>query len=211
MSKVYLKIKVKSLAEEAKIIRLDENKYKRRAHYLREGEVPTRKWKNDWTGLRAGGLPSQEILLYAVDANRMLVPASAPDTRGDDRNLWFGLRAHRRTVVRSEARSAQLAYAYLRHRPYHTVEQSCWTLPEFTRVADLVIKYGPFVGEERFNKDQRDYIEDERKVNRGAAATERMRRAVVLKDLEAWYGGWSIGNRGKHTARVQKKVLQPQH
>lgn len=91
MSTVYLKVKIKSLAVEAAIIRKEEN--------------------------------------------RIACAGAKTDT-------WWSLRYHRIQDVRSEARSAQLAYAMLRNRPYQALEAKCYEKPNVARIAELVRKYG---------------------------------------------------------------------
>ncbi len=49
---------------------------------------------------------------------------------------------HRIQDVRREARSALLAYGYLRGRAYKRLENKCITPPDWKRVAQLVKKYG---------------------------------------------------------------------
>lgn len=86
--KVYLKIKIMSLAAEARIIRRE-----------------TRRW-----------------------------PGDSPQR--------FGLYFHRITDVRSEARSACLAYGFLRGRDYSRMEQPGSSRPDWKRVEEIVKKYG---------------------------------------------------------------------
>jgi hypothetical protein len=100
MSLAYLKVKIKSLAAEARIIRHEE-------------EV----WRHRET------------------------------ERG--RPTFFGLRSHRKLDVRTEARAAQLAYAFLRGRPYSHTEPtgkdngSRQSNPiDWVRVTKLAAKYG---------------------------------------------------------------------
>ena len=50
---------------------------------------------------------------------------------------------HRVWDVRREQRASQLAYAFIRGRPYHQVEQSTHTPPPRARVKRLVEKFGP--------------------------------------------------------------------
>lgn len=96
---VHLKIKIKSLAAEASIIRKEANK--------------------TWTNKKSG----ESGFIYDSDAR-------------------FSLHSHRRFDVRSEARSAQLAYGYLRGRAYKQLEFKCHEAPNWSRVADLIRKYG---------------------------------------------------------------------
>ena len=84
----YLKIKIKSLAAEAQIIRHEERKY--------------------WGGS----------------------------------SLRIGLHLHRVNEVRSESRSAGLAYGFLRGKyPYAALEASIHTKPNWKRVEILMLKY----------------------------------------------------------------------
>ncbi len=86
--KTYLKIKLLSLAAEARIIRREEQRW--------PGEHPVR----------------------------------------------YGLHEHRVINVRREARSALLAYGFLRHRAYRTIEPKCHRAPGWKRTQQLVEKYG---------------------------------------------------------------------
>jgi hypothetical protein len=103
MSTIFLRVKVKSLAEEAKIIRFEER-------------------KQHWRFKMAKMLSNEE---------QKLSP------------LYFELKRHRLYDVRSEARAALLAYAFLRNKPLHKVEGVCRELPNWGRVERLVTKYGP--------------------------------------------------------------------
>lgn len=114
---VALKVKVKSLAAEARIIRLEEHRAKGR---------------------------------------RVATDAKGSD-KGDSRPL-FGfkgrhdakresLHRHRVRDVRSEARAALLAYAFIRGREYATVERpAADNPPDLKRVRQLVEKFGSPIG-----------------------------------------------------------------
>jgi hypothetical protein len=56
--------------------------------------------------------------------------------------IRMGLKAHRKNEVRTEQRSALLAYAFLRGQKYKQLEANCYTTPNWLRVADLATKYG---------------------------------------------------------------------
>lgn len=90
MSKTFLKIKIMSLAAEARIIRREANKWPR------AGVMGTR----------------------------------------------YALNQHRRFDVRQEARSAQLAYGFLRNKPYRSIEEKCWDAPDETRIIEIAVKFG---------------------------------------------------------------------
>lgn len=91
----YLKIKIVSLADEAKRIRQEETK-----------------------------------LIH-------------PTTGRRDDPTRMGLMAHRKNDIRPEARCALLAYGYLRGRSYRAIEHKCDRPPNWTRIRDLIAKYGP--------------------------------------------------------------------
>ncbi len=82
--KTYLKIKISSLAAEARIIRREEQR---------------------WPG---------------------------------DHHIRTGLHEHRVIEVRRDARSALLAYGFLRHRAYRTIEPKCHRAPDWKRTQQLV-------------------------------------------------------------------------
>lgn len=86
----YLKVKVKSLAAEARIIRLEE----------RRAKAQKRK------------------------------------------DLLLGLQSHRRGIVRTASRSTHLAYGFLRGRPYHAMERTTRTEPNWDAVQKMIEKYG---------------------------------------------------------------------
>lgn len=98
----YLRIKVISLAYEAKAIRKDEN-------------------------------------YYLAKARRR----AAVQKSGDQaKEVYWGLRRHRIIDVRREARVSCLAYGYLRGRAYKQLEAKCYEQPDWTRVADIVRRFG---------------------------------------------------------------------
>lgn len=108
MSKTYLKIKLMSLAAEAKIIRRQEQKLVKRRRQLRAAgrDVP-----NDIGGLS---------------------------------DVLVSMHNHRTLEVRREARSAHLAYGYLRGTPYRAMEWRCedYHQPNWKRVLEIVNKFG---------------------------------------------------------------------
>lgn len=112
--KTHLKIKAKSLAEEGRIIRLEERKQGPR-HKLVEYRRPSGK----------------------VVLKRIKVHDGHPDVRQS-------LREHRIRVVRPEARATHLAYGFLRGLGYRQVEKTVRedNEPNWSRVVQLVSKYG---------------------------------------------------------------------
>jgi hypothetical protein len=100
--KAYLKVKIKSLAAEAQIIRREERRFLARSRQLTPEENATSEVKR----------------------------------------IFWGLRQHRIWDVRREARSAGLAYGFIRGRGYRQIEAKCYEEPHWSRVAELVRKYG---------------------------------------------------------------------
>lgn len=100
--RAYLKIKIVSLAAEARLIRGDERRYRR------------------------------------LSGNSK----AKAETRQRALSTWVCLRQHRIIEVRREARSACLAYGFLRGRAYHQLESKCYTEPNWARVKAIALKYG---------------------------------------------------------------------
>lgn len=108
---VHLKVKIKALAAEAKIIRIEETKLLKRVEV--EQKLNTR---------------TDEL------EPRFKTVRNAPG-RG-------GLRFHRITVVRSEARHSLLAYGYLRGRSYKAMEAKCFEKPAWDQVWKMIQRFG---------------------------------------------------------------------
>ena len=103
--KTYLKIKIKSLAAEAVIIKREEQKWKKLSVFTENVKQP--------------------------------------------HPMFFALRQHRLDEVRTECRSAILAYGYLRGRTYQQIEAKCYEQPNWTKIVNLVSKYGNLNAEKR--------------------------------------------------------------
>jgi len=127
----FLKVKIKSLAEEARIIRKEE---KREANKYHKRE----------------------------------------------------LRDHRIGTVRDEARAAQLAYAFLRGKPYYTLEAKVHSEPNWKRVKDLVVKYLVCVSSlyARVAESNKDYCLVSSEHYTWIRSEARV--ASVVKELEVW-------------------------
>ncbi len=114
-----LKIKIKSLAAEATIIRGDERKHLNAA---REAEKANRPAKLDAFGRKP----------YQIS-----------------RDTYGSLRHHRVFDIRIEQRATLIAYGYLRGRAYRQIEQSphwlkapyCRPGPDWARVTAMIVKY----------------------------------------------------------------------
>jgi hypothetical protein len=127
MSVVYLKIKIKSLAEEARIIRAEERRH----------NIGTRARKR----IRRHLAKTNNL----TEAQRRALQRRSRPPTGHQEAIFWGLRSHRVRDVRREARAALLAYAFLRGRSYLESEGNAGTEPDWGRVVALVKKYGPVV------------------------------------------------------------------
>ena len=124
MSHIYLKIKIKSLAAEARMIRAEEQKWKLRSRpYRIEYRRAVRAWLANET--------------KSIEIAEAIKPLAGADT------LFWGLRCHRTADVRNEARASLLAYGLLRGRKYARLEAKCEQEPPAKRIAELIRKYGP--------------------------------------------------------------------
>lgn len=128
--KVYLKIKIKSLAEEAKMIRREERK-QNPGHRAR---VRARRYLAGKTKACAS---HETHARKQAEAKKVLRQRSEKAM-----DAFFGLRHHRTIEVRDESRSSHVAYGFLRGLDYKRVENSAKTEPDWTRVEQLVKKYG---------------------------------------------------------------------
>src|SRR3990172_8779960 len=115
MSAKFLKIKVKSLAAEAKFIRKEERECK-----TLKVEVPVK--DRDGNVLRMKTI--RKLKVRKVE-------------------MFNALRNHRVGVVRSEARNTLIAYAFVRGKNYSTVAPKDKRLVDVDSVRRMVKKYGP--------------------------------------------------------------------
>lgn len=112
-NRIYLKIKALSLAEEARVIKAQEQRLLRRIAKARAR-----------LALDPNHIATGAGLLNAVSA-------------------WNGIRSHRIFEVRREARCTNLAVGFLRGRAYRIMEAVCWKEPDWKRVAEIAEKYRP--------------------------------------------------------------------
>lgn len=122
--KTYLKIKIKSLAAEATMIHREE----RRQNIGHRGRVRIRRQLARATDLTPAQRARLERRLAKPSDNAM--------------KAFWGLRHHRQWDVRSESRASHIAYGFLRGLSYAQVEGTAKTSPNWSRVEDLVKKYG---------------------------------------------------------------------
>lgn len=130
--KIYLKIKIKSLAVEATMIRQEE----RRHNPGHRARVRARRLLDGKTRLSDAEMSNIDV--KRSRAFRILKRKPTEQAV----NAFWGLRHHRTGDVRSESRSAHVAYGFLRGLPYARIEGTAKTAPDWSRVEALVRKYG---------------------------------------------------------------------
>jgi hypothetical protein len=116
MSLIYLKVKIKSLAEEARIIRKEEQKQKRHAQRIRDRfakhTVKTRIDKESGNEFEA-----------KVFSDPLSIENNLKKAQYDaHRQIRFGLAAHREAPVGTESRAALIAYGFARGLQYNQIE-----------------------------------------------------------------------------------------
>lgn len=128
---VFLKVKLKSLAAEARVIKHEENKRK------------------------VKGIPSSRRNFGKAQSAKV----SAAEIRAADRDIrserrgrdWYpktlvelqSLHRHRIDVVKKEARLTSIAYGYIRGRKFDQVDSGRDLKPEdWKRITDMVKRYG---------------------------------------------------------------------
>lgn len=89
------------------------------------------------------GRPALRVKIKSLAAEAVIIRREAKKYRGDSMERGT-LNTHRITVVRDEARSAQLAYAFLRGVRYRTVEQKCKRPPDVKRITAIADKFGQY-------------------------------------------------------------------
>lgn len=113
MSIVHLKVKIKSLAAEARIIRHEESRVKTTRKYRKAAR----------RSLVLGARPQGDVKrppLSNSERERAVKMATTPTP--EQLRLHGSLRGHRTGDVRSEARSALIAYGFLRGRTFAQTE-----------------------------------------------------------------------------------------
>lgn len=146
---VYLKIKIKTLATEASDIRREERKInigsrgrKRIARALHFGSF------HNGDEPRLDMTPAQKIRL-----EKKLARSRAQLSNPSAVTRFYGLRSHRTNEVRSHARSAFLAYGFLRGVDYKRIETNARFSPDWMEVKRLIEKFseeGTQAWEQRF-------------------------------------------------------------
>jgi hypothetical protein len=158
-----LKVKAKSLAAEARIIRKEE--YKKLRH-LKVCQYEHQDYDKGWWRWHR----------ETQDANI----------------AFWTLQNHRRGIVRAEARATNIARAFLRGVPYDRVEPNARDTVEqsvaMSRAKDIIAKYGHL--EKHFAKDfikDRPERKDYSSVKEHQDAVRKHHRKVVSDIVDRWY------------------------
>lgn len=126
MISIELKVKNKSLAAEARIIRREEDKLKawELRHRSRRHDFKSKTVKDD----------------RGVEHTKV---SGGWDSKSDElHNKRMQLAAHRRVLVRQERRAAHLAFCFLKGTDYLKVESSAKSRPDWGKIERLAKRYG---------------------------------------------------------------------
>jgi hypothetical protein len=155
-----LKVKICSLMKEAQIIRRLENKKRREIDILKIRQRLSKSGLSDKQieritkrALRTMGkiVKTDDIKVQkvqdGVDTQKVVARLSKPIDANwltSANEQWRTLREHRKLDLRSEARSAQLAYGFLRGRSYKEIEAKHRHKhdPDWTRIQEIATKFG---------------------------------------------------------------------
>ncbi len=165
--RVFLKVKLKSLAEEARIIKREENRRK----------MHRRRWHPCWDVQNPADIPKQ-----ATDRARQVRDEDEVARAKRRAQPWYPMSAqelhelhrHRIDVVRVEARLTGIAYALIRGRLLGKID-SCAGLSEghIQRIQSMIKRYG-----DTSEPVQKMFVETKpREVIDGLMATSRKQEA----------------------------------
>jgi len=128
-----LRVRIKELAQEARFIRIEENRIKTKQKI----KPPYITWDSE---------------------NR-----SWDDHQDEKSKEFFGLKVHRRHQVRPAARAAQLAYGFLRDVPYRNIEKTTKDMSEWEKIYrfyPMVKEVKRLVKKFAHKKDERNFDEE---------------------------------------------------
>jgi hypothetical protein len=150
MNILYLKVKLMSLAAEAKIIRKIENKYlakNRWARQLLNLEKTIEKCQRQVARLR-NSQHTDNFRVANIEEHIEWLKQKANRVRPIESNIskdemnYFGLHDHRVIAIRQEARATNIAYGFLRGHAFRDIESSSRIKPNWTKIVNMVMKYG---------------------------------------------------------------------
>lgn len=135
-----LRVKIKSLAAESKMIRLEE----RRSALGRKHIATRRDYAEKMKRVREN-CPNELERRHAIAAVRIEFRAARAKLRPrrDPDPLFQELYQHRVLDVRRESRHAHIAYGLIRGRSLERIETAPKTPPNWAEIERLVKKYGP--------------------------------------------------------------------
>ena len=139
-----LRVKIKSLAAEARIIRCEEQRAKSSGAYRRAAKRALRLGvETDPVAVAVGaGVQYKSSFRELTNREREIATREAVPPTEDEMSLFWDLRLHRVRHVREEARAAQLAYGFVRGRLYHQLEDRfSRTSPDWHTVALIVQRF----------------------------------------------------------------------
>ena len=127
----YLRVKIRSLAVEATIIRAEEQKLK--GYTVRKTRAP----------VSPAGIGKPNFRKVKTGGTIRWLRAHQKEADADTKlSEYYGLHWHRIRDIRPEARAAQLAYGFLRGTSYHVIEKEGSVKPPFDATLRLAQKYG---------------------------------------------------------------------
>ena len=135
MKLLQLKIKIKTLQAEARIIRHEEQKLKSRSNEEKAYRRAAR--------LYAKGKLRKEPVLKGKPQKE--------ETARKKRWLRMDIRGHRQGTVREEARVTHLAYGFMKGIPYKVMEQKCHEYPDWVSVRSMVSRFGGKMSENQLD------------------------------------------------------------
>ena len=84
--------------------------------------------------------------------------AEYPEQATSSREIWLDLQKHRKMDVRPESRCANLAYGYIRLKPYSALESKCWEKPDWERTAEIVLKFDSLLANPLGNSSRKEKV-----------------------------------------------------
>lgn len=165
---VFLRIKIKSLAAESRIIQHEERRADDGLSAYQEERALLKRSRAKMTFSRlidisTSGNPlttNPYVNLTDEEYKELLLKFTAiiaKKKQGDpDRLLFSALRQHRIQVVREEARYSLIAYAFLRDKAYFSIEPDSKSKVDWKRVWNIAKRFGATSNdEERFKEWQK--------------------------------------------------------
>lgn len=137
---VFLKLKIKKLASDAKATREAER------HILTKGRALLGKYNKS----HAKGQPHPAEPDYVARAKKWMTEHTTEGVFNDEAQQavdkayekFWGLQRYRTLTLRREARNSLLAYGFLRGKSYAEIESNgCYELPDFNQVKRMAEKF----------------------------------------------------------------------